>query len=336
MLRSSVKSPLSIGILVVAAMLLTSGCVFHQVPLTTWNSPLPADFHLYPPVITTGDLLEIRFYLNEQLQSESYRLGVGDILRMDFDMHPELGRESMMVLPDGTVALPLIGAVPVAGQTVARSSQAIAEKYAAIAFKDPIVVLSVMQGQQRLKHFLQSKSQQSDSENLVIPIYEGVPIQLPFIEAVAVDRPLNEMRDEIIEKYASEFGTQLNIVANLRQRETPTATVMGEVKLPGRIPLRHPLTPMGAIAAVGGYTDAADPKRVAVVRFTPDGSYQRWIFDLSAALNEEDAPHNAFKLSYDDVVIVVKTDIADVNVWVEQYLRKNIPISIGAGLPIGN
>ena len=327
---------MSIGIFVVAVVLLTSACVYHQLPLTTWNSPLPSDFRLYPPVITTGDVLEIRFYLDERLQSESYRLGVGDILRLDFHLHPELSRDAVMVLFDGTISLPLVGAVEVAGLTAAQSSRAIGAKYAALDFKDPLVVLSVTEGQQRLKHFLQSKSDQSESENLVIPIFEGVPIQLPFIEAVSVDRPLQEIRNEIIQRYASEFGVQLNVVANVRQRETPTVTVMGEVKLPGRVPLKHPLTTMGAIAAVGGYTESADPKRVAVVRFAPGGNYQRWIFDLSAALNDEDAPQNGFNLSYDDVVIVIRTDIADINVWVEQYVRKNIPISIGAGLPIGN
>lgn len=307
-----------------------------QVPLSAWNSPSPEAFHVYPTVVTTGDVLEVRFYLDERLQSDTYRIGIGDVLRLDLDAHPELGRESVPVLPDGTVALPLIGAVRVEGLTAAQASVATAERFKSRDFKDPIVVLSVMQGQQRLKNFLQSKSGQSESENVVVPVFEGIAVQLPFIVPVSVDRSLADIRTEVVDKYREEFGTQLNVVVNVRQRETPTVAVMGEVKQPGRVPIRHSMTAIGAIAAVGGYTDAADPRRVAVVRFGPEGNYQRWILNLRDALNDENATENSFKLSYDDVVIVVKTDIADVNVWVEQYIRNNIPISIGAGLPIGN
>ena len=323
-----------IGIVTSTLTLILSGCA-HQIPLTEWSSPLPAESHLYPPTVTTGDTLEIRYYLDARIEPNAYRLGVGDAVRIDIDGHPDLGRETVSILPDGTISLPLIGSVRIVGSSVTQASAAIAQLFADKQLKDPAVVVSVVQGQQRLKRLLESRRQQSDSDTLVIQVYGGVPIQLPFIEPVAVDRPLSDIRLVISDKYAREFGAQLNVVTNLRQRENPTVAVMGEVKNPGRLPMQRAITTMGAIAAAGGYNNAADPRHVVVVRVATDGSYQRWLFDLTAGLNDEKAPQHAFKLNYDDIVIVLKTGIAEANVWIEQYIRNNIPISIGAGIPLG-
>jgi len=289
---------------------------------------------MYPAVVTTGDTLEVRYYLDARVEASTYRLGIADVLRIDIDGHPELGRDGVTILPDGTISLPLIGSVKVASQTSAEASATIAEQYRRRQIKNPVVVVSALQSQQRLRRLLESRRQQADSDSFVLQVYEGVPIQLPLIEPVAVDRPLDEIRQEISAKYAEEFGTQINVVVNLRQRAQPTVTVMGEVKIPGRVTMTMPLGPMAAIAAAGGYAVTADPTRVAVVRFGKDGIYQRWLFNLTEGLNDEHAPQHAFQLNYDDIVLVLKTGVANANVWIDQYIRQNIPIPIGIEIPL--
>ena len=276
----------------------------------------------------------MRYYLDARVDTATYRLGVADVLRVDVDGHPELGREGVTVLPDGSISLPLVGTMMVAGMTASEASSALAVQYSRRQLRNPVVVVSVLQAQQRLRRLLESRRQQADSDTFVIQVYEGVPIQLALIDPVAVDRPLSEIRKEVSEKYAKEFGTQINVVLNLRQRDPPTVSVMGEVKNPGRVTMPKPIGPMAAIAAAGGYSVTADPTNVAVVRISPDGNYQRWLFNLNEGLNDANAPQHSFTLNYNDIVLVLKTGVANTNVWIDQYIRQNIPIPIGIGIPI--
>ena len=76
------------------------------------------------------------------MAQSSYRIQSGDVLAMEVLEDPSLNR-SLLVLPDGTVSLPLVGGVNAAGQSVdglkAAISAALASKFAA----PPTVFLSV-------------------------------------------------------------------------------------------------------------------------------------------------------------------------------------------------
>ncbi len=74
----------------------------------------------------------------------AYRIQPGDVLQMEVLEDPSLNR-SLLVLPDGTISLPLIGAIQAKGQSIdgmqSSISAALAPKFAA----PPTVFLSVGQ-----------------------------------------------------------------------------------------------------------------------------------------------------------------------------------------------
>lgn len=78
------------------------------------------------------------------LAQSSYRIQAGDVLQLEVLEDPSMNR-SLLVLPDGTVSLPLVGAVKASGQSVdglkSAISAALAPKFAA----PPTVFLSVGQ-----------------------------------------------------------------------------------------------------------------------------------------------------------------------------------------------
>ncbi|MCX8510110.1 MAG: polysaccharide biosynthesis/export family protein [Rhodobacteraceae bacterium] len=78
------------------------------------------------------------------MAQSSYRIQSGDVLQMEILEDPSLNR-SLLVLPDGTVSLPLVGGVKANGQSVdglkAAISAALASKFAS----PPTVFLSVGQ-----------------------------------------------------------------------------------------------------------------------------------------------------------------------------------------------
>lgn len=76
--------------------------------------------------------------------AQTYKIQSGDVLNMEILEDPSLNR-NLLVLPDGTVSLPLVGAIKASGQTIdsmrSSISAALASKFAA----PPTVFLSVGQ-----------------------------------------------------------------------------------------------------------------------------------------------------------------------------------------------
>jgi protein involved in polysaccharide export with SLBB domain len=316
-------------------LLILCGCSTTKIEIGEFQSDaLPSESSTYPEVITTGDVLEVRFFLNAEIDPSPYTLGIGDTITIEVRDHPDLTSREVIVLSDGTMSILSIGNMQVAGSSIGELVVDVTAAYRGIGIRNPLVTITVSQDQQRLHTLLGSATDRENGNLVSMPIYAGVPFELPFITAVAPDRTIEEIRVEVREKYRQSFGKQLEVTVNVQQRDVPTITVMGEVRMPGRITSIRPLTPFSAVAAAGGFSDRADPEHVAVIRFRDDGNYSRWIFDLKNALGDPDSPQHNFRLSYEDVVVVVMSGVADVNVWVDQYIRRMIPVSIGIGIPV--
>lgn len=74
----------------------------------------------------------------------SYRIQPGDVLQMEVLEDPSLNR-SLLVLPDGSVSLPLAGAIVAKGQTVDSMKSAISSALASKFASPPTIFLSVGQ-----------------------------------------------------------------------------------------------------------------------------------------------------------------------------------------------
>ncbi|MFW6264322.1 MAG: SLBB domain-containing protein [Cyanobacteriota bacterium] len=77
-----------------------------------------------------------------QATPEAYTLGAGDMVRVDVFNVPEYSGE-FQVLVDGTLNLPLVGALPVQGLTLAQVNQLVSQQYSPF-LKRPIVTVSLL------------------------------------------------------------------------------------------------------------------------------------------------------------------------------------------------
>lgn len=100
--------------------------------------------------------------------------------------------------------------------------------------------------------------------------------------------------------------------------------VDGEVGNPGMLTLEGPTTVMQAIASAGGITDRSKMKEVIVIRRRPEKTIVITA-NLDAVIRGKDTRQD-ISLLPSDIVYVPLTPIANVNVWVDQYIRKNIPL----------
>ncbi len=92
------------------------------------------------------------------------------------------------------------------------------------------------------------------------------------------------------------------------------------------------MTALQAINGAGGFLDSAQPDDVVLIRQV-DGRLQRFPLPLGRVVRGEYLTPNV-SLQPTDVLEVPRSGVANVNVWVDQYIRRNLPIqpSVGPGL----
>ena len=165
-------------------------------------------------------------------------------------------------------------------------------------------------------------------QNVILPVRPDGFISLPLVYELSVaGRTVEEVRTELVERCSDELAHP-EIAIIVRSFARYRVHVGGEVDRPGVLELSGPRTVLQAVFEAGGFLPTASPADVLVVRLGPEGSHELVAANLAQVLRGEDDSGN-FTLRPYDVVFVPTSTIADVNKWVDQYIRKNIPVSIG-------
>ena len=327
------RRALCLSVIALGLPFASSGCASRFAPSDTPLPPLPPTATLHPNTITNGDVIEVAYYFTGRSDAKTYRVDVGDILRIQVSDHAELDRDDIGVLPDGSVSLPLLGTLPVMGLTLAEIASAAESGYSKARLRNPRVVISITRSQSRLRQFMQHLGADRGVNKVSFTVFDKDPLEMALIPPVAIDRPLSAIREDIRAAYGREFGDQLAVTVNLVRRAEPTLYVMGEVKKPGAMGLVRPVNLVTAIANAGGFTDTADETAILVLRPRPDFNYDYWTFDLKSGLLSEEQ-QGRFSLQGNDVVYVARSRIADVNLFVRQFIRGLLPFELGAGFAI--
>lgn len=138
---------------------------------------------------------------------------------------------------------------------------------------------------------------------------------------------VEEIKKKLIELYASEIK-EPDIFVIVRSLAKQHIYVSGEVKNPGIIQMPYSYTIMEAVAAAGGYNKySAKLSKVKVFRQRGDKSYAQ-IINMKEMLNKPQ--YDLFYLEPNDIVFVPRTTIDRIDQWVDQYIRRLLPISLGS------
>jgi polysaccharide export outer membrane protein len=110
--------------------------------------------------------------------------------------------------------------------------------------------------------------------------------------------------------------------------------VGGEVALPGAQALVGPLTVLQAVLSAHGLKETAQPSEVLVLRSTGASTAPSLIkVDLAGLMAGQPGVED-LRLQAQDVVLVPRSGVARLNVWVDQYLRRNLPVNFGVNYTI--
>ena len=156
-------------------------------------------------------------------------------------------------------------------------------------------------------------------------------LSLPLVDdVVAAGRTPAEVAAELRGRYVSILAhpdVRLIVKTFAEQR----VTVAGEVEEPGVQPLVAGLTLSEAIHRAGGFLKSANRAQVILIRREPSGT-RGYAIDLRPVESGEH-PEIDVALQSLDQIYVPRSPIANVNLFVEKYIRNNIPVnSLGIGI----
>lgn len=136
----------------------------------------------------------------------------------------------------------------------------------------------------------------------------------------------------------AQFGETVNralatggMTANARALVALTQTaghifVGGEVGKPGELALTPGMSVMQAIITAQGMLDTARTGEIVLIRRSPDGRPMLRTIDVKALTQQGDPAQDIVLLS-NDTIFVPKSSIAEVDLWVDQYINKAIPFN---------
>ena len=105
--------------------------------------------------------------------------------------------------------------------------------------------------------------------------------------------------------------------------------VGGEVASPGVVQALGPLTVLQSVTQAGGFKETARVNEVLVIRRDPAAQDPIVIpVDIGAVVDGSQTNQDIALMPF-DVVYVPKSPIANVNKFVDQYIRQNIPFGFG-------
>lgn len=143
----------------------------------------------------------------------------------------------------------------------------------------------------------------------------------------AIDRSVPEVQQEIEAAYASIL-LRPQVQVTPRGFASQQIFVGGEVQRPGIYPLTSQMDALQAVIQAGGFLNSAQRSEVVILRRSAGGRAAMRVVDL-AAMTRDPKRADTLPLARFDIIYVPKSNIAEVNLWVQQYVRDTLPFQPG-------
>lgn len=116
---------------------------------------------------------------------------------------------------------------------------------------------------------------------------------------------------------------------------TGVVYVGGEVRAPKPVPLAQALNPMQAIISAGGLLDTARSRKIVIIRQAGQTPHRIETFNMRD-LVRTGGSQPAVALAPGDVVFVPKSAIAEVGLFIDQYVNNIVPNALNFNVNLGN
>ncbi len=166
------------------------------------------------------------------------------------------------------------------------------------------------------------------------PVRPDGRISLPFVGQIeAGGKTPGDLEEELIKRYTGELASpQVSVI--VQEYAPERYFVGGEVGSQGAYEIHGRVNLLQAIQEAGGFTPTARQRQVVLIRENEEGEHQGYAIDMKAMQSGE--PSQMVYLYPQDVVFVPRSHIANVDLWVVQYVRGVLPTVPGFGFNFDN
>ncbi|AZD29675.1 polysaccharide biosynthesis/export family protein [Pseudomonas chlororaphis] len=278
-------------------------------------------------VLRPQDVLDVIFHIGSTSQTR-YRVQPGDQVDVSFLSAAELGGNKL-VLPDGSIEMPYVGNVQVAGLTAEEARRTLESAYARV-LKRPQVTFSISHAMAQLDNLRTSLTNPATGLSREITVGSDGRASFPLLGAMSLQgMTLSQLQKTINQRYAKEVG-QVSADVLLKSTAANEVFVLGEVGQPGAYPIRRPVSVLEALTLAKGAGPTARLDSVVIMRRTGN-QVQARTYDVAAALDR-----NAAQFAYlqpDDLLYVPKTRLAKAGAFSKQLA--DIIMFQGVGFSFG-
>ncbi|MCA9152429.1 MAG: polysaccharide biosynthesis/export family protein, partial [Planctomycetales bacterium] len=187
--------------------------------------------------LRVDDVVVFIFRLTRTSSGRPYELNVGDKIRVESLQDDNLDRE-LVIQPDGTITLRLLGQVAAAGMTI-ETLRANLEKLYTKYYKEPTITVTPVQVNTKLEDLRSTvdNRQGVGGQSVRTSVSPDGTVQLPALGSVpAQGLSLDELKAEVDERYRM-IVDGIEVTPVLLTRAPRHIFVLGEVRSPGRYDL---------------------------------------------------------------------------------------------------
>jgi protein involved in polysaccharide export with SLBB domain len=167
------------------------------------------------------------------------------------------------------------------------------------------------------------------NEQVIVRPDGRISLQL-IPELEVTNLTLAMLAKQLTERYAADLNhPQVTVI--VREFGTQRVFVDGEVGTPGVVPILGQMTALQAISQAGGLKDTARSTDVIVIRRGQGDAPVAFKVDLKKARAGGDLAQDV-TLAPLDIIYVPRSRIANVNLFVDQYIRKVLPFDWVVGV----
>lgn len=161
------------------------------------------------------------------------------------------------------------------------------------------------------------------NEQVIVRPDGRISLQL-IPEVVVSNMTPAALTKQLTESYAKDLK-QPQVTVIVRGFGSQRVFVDGEVGKPGMIPILGEMTALQAISQAGGMKATAREAEVIIIRRGAPNKPVAFAVNLKKAREGTDLAQD-ISLAPFDIIYVPRSRVANVNVWIDQYIRQNVPI----------
>jgi polysaccharide export outer membrane protein len=277
-------------------------------------------------------VLAVSYFARPTGDREEYLIDSQDVLTISV-AGQDTQTADVVVRPDGCISFFLVGDMRVRGQTVAQVRADLTERLAKVMPGAEVTVI-LKEGNALAREFLDTLRSNTDlGSTRIMQVRHDGTVTFPLVgEVSAMGKTLTDLSREVEHQYDEVFRGGISLALNLNSSSDGNIAVLGEVRNPGRYTINNPISPFFALAMAGGALDTAKKSQVVVVKRQANGRVSWHVVNLDLDSGRPLGPEIA--LAPQDMLLVPKTGVASLNLFVDQYIRRMLPV--GASYTTGD